>query len=574
MEGSKFLESSKFKSYFHHKLYLIIILLGYSLSLAIPIYSMPGAGHDDGLFFNLATTIAQNQWLGPFYNLTLAKGPAYPVFLATLFHTPIPYPIALYSLYLLGITSLTHALKPLLRPAPHLLLFSLLALNPAYFALNRITRDSFYACLFLIATGITLQLFLASRLRPLPSASLGACLALLYCCREDAILELSFLSLPLLLLIWKHRSDRPLSPFHQKFRQLFRQLFIPLISSFILIYLYFALSNLNHYGYFGITDNASGWFPKFYGQLTAIQDPKPIDYIPISKAGRKRAYAISPSFRQLKRPLEGKLRRNWAGPQSFACQAYPSTCGDFAGGWLLWALRDAVANQQAYATANTAQAFYKQTYQELKQACQQRLVPCDRPTGFIDLDSFDRDRFSRSFLKGIQQLLTLQAGEPLYHFTPDYSGTPAQLQEWSSKLNATLTGTPTIPNHPNNFRLAKISFTTLAHLYAIAIPLLFLTAFVLTVLNLNRQNLQPLSLIKLWILSHLLTKLILLSFIDSTSFPGIYNLYMIIPFTETLILAVIGLVQPSPGSTPSDRNCSSSFSERDRKFGILEETHP
>ena len=47
-----------------------------------PLNLLPNATHDDGLFMRLAHQIAMGQWLGPFNQFTLMKGPGYPVFLA------------------------------------------------------------------------------------------------------------------------------------------------------------------------------------------------------------------------------------------------------------------------------------------------------------------------------------------------------------------------------------------------------------------------------------------------------------------------------------------------------------
>ncbi len=42
----------------------------------------PQFSHDDLLFIRLAQNLAQGQWLGPYDNLTLSKGPFYPLWIA------------------------------------------------------------------------------------------------------------------------------------------------------------------------------------------------------------------------------------------------------------------------------------------------------------------------------------------------------------------------------------------------------------------------------------------------------------------------------------------------------------
>ena len=41
---------------------------------------LPTALHDDGLFFRLAYSVVQGNWLGDYSDTTLAKGPTFPFF--------------------------------------------------------------------------------------------------------------------------------------------------------------------------------------------------------------------------------------------------------------------------------------------------------------------------------------------------------------------------------------------------------------------------------------------------------------------------------------------------------------
>jgi hypothetical protein len=47
-----------------------------------PLSLLSAAGHDDGLFISMGRYLAARQWLGPYNEFTLAKGPGYPAFLA------------------------------------------------------------------------------------------------------------------------------------------------------------------------------------------------------------------------------------------------------------------------------------------------------------------------------------------------------------------------------------------------------------------------------------------------------------------------------------------------------------
>ena len=54
------------------------------------IYAIGPAFHDDKLFARLAAHVLNGEWLGPYDQFTLAKGPMFPVFLAGAFWIGLP----------------------------------------------------------------------------------------------------------------------------------------------------------------------------------------------------------------------------------------------------------------------------------------------------------------------------------------------------------------------------------------------------------------------------------------------------------------------------------------------------
>ena len=59
-----------------------LILLYVVVAVHTPMTLYADAGHDDALFALLGRYLAEGQWLGPFSQFTLMKGPGYPAFLA------------------------------------------------------------------------------------------------------------------------------------------------------------------------------------------------------------------------------------------------------------------------------------------------------------------------------------------------------------------------------------------------------------------------------------------------------------------------------------------------------------
>lgn len=63
-------------------LILVMSTLYVCFAMHLPVDMLPGAGHDDGWFFEKARQLVAGKWWGPFSEMTLIKGPGYSFFLA------------------------------------------------------------------------------------------------------------------------------------------------------------------------------------------------------------------------------------------------------------------------------------------------------------------------------------------------------------------------------------------------------------------------------------------------------------------------------------------------------------
>jgi hypothetical protein len=103
-------------------------------------------------------------------------------------------------------------------------------------------------------------------------------------------------------------------------------------------------------------------------------------YMPVSFAKRQAIYKVSPSFAQLKEFLEDKATIE----ATTGCALYSWTCGDYAGEFFVWALRDAVANKGYYQTPVRAAEFYNNISKEIATACDKGVIKCKtNPMPFI-----------------------------------------------------------------------------------------------------------------------------------------------------------------------------------------------
>ncbi|HEV2012229.1 MAG TPA: hypothetical protein VGS17_14525, partial [Candidatus Limnocylindria bacterium] len=139
------------------------------------------APHDDGLFLKLAEHIIAGRWLGPFDNLTLAKGPFYPLWIAASFIAGVPLQLSENLLYIAGCVAVMLALTPVVRSAAVLVaIYAVLLFNPIMFSITRILREGVYIPLTLLLAACLIGVFLRRRsaLRSLALWAGGAGLAL------------------------------------------------------------------------------------------------------------------------------------------------------------------------------------------------------------------------------------------------------------------------------------------------------------------------------------------------------------------------------------------------------------
>src|ERR1700730_7191299 len=149
------------------KAYYVVLLLIAAFSIWIRtgflVFAMPYMLHDDALFIRLARSLEAGQWLGPYDNLTLAKGMFYPLFIVIAFWTSLPLKIAEQSVYLVVSALTAGVVRHRARNSRlSLILFALLAFNPVPWnvSLARVLRQGLYMSLsFAIVTLIVIIAF-------------------------------------------------------------------------------------------------------------------------------------------------------------------------------------------------------------------------------------------------------------------------------------------------------------------------------------------------------------------------------------------------------------------------------
>jgi hypothetical protein len=346
------------------------------LSLHAPISLLANASHDDTLFMRLAMHVASGEWLGPFDQYTLMKGAGYPVFVALSSRSGLPLSLShgLFHLAAVGVAAFAAA-RLGGRAALGLLAFVVLLFHPVGLSseLTRVFRDHIYWGQTLLAvSALALGYFSAPDVRRAAGWCVlaGFVLAWAWSTREEGVWllpALAILSAGAALGEWAAA------------RSVRRTGLKTLVTAAAFASLQLALAGVNglYYGAFLGVDFKESRFVAALNSLQSVRDGGHIPYVPVTGAARRAVYDVSPSFASMRSYFDPAppARTPW----QYGCRHYPQTCGEIAGGWWIWALRDAAARRGHYDSPHAAREFFGAVAAEVTQACDAGRLSCRGP---------------------------------------------------------------------------------------------------------------------------------------------------------------------------------------------------
>jgi hypothetical protein len=307
-------------------------------------------------------------WFGDedYSQLVLFKEPTYSLFIAACYRLGLPLRLAHEALYLAAAGFLAWSLVyPQSRAAIGLLVFAVIALQPiSFFVLQMPLHDAVYSSLLMLAAGALLLQF-KRRYEPgrwrrwLGS---GVALGLLWNTRQEWPLVLVLVVVFLAAAAfseWRRHETR-----WAAIRSWVGE-WSPPLAVVAVITLALMGANYLRWGVFASSDLSAPNFKAAYRALLRIRPDRSIPYVSITRDMRERAYAVSPSFRELAPSLEGHLVEEW--PASWhSCQNVPPQ--EYSGGWFVVALRDAAAEAGHYQSAREAESYWGRVAEELRAA--------------------------------------------------------------------------------------------------------------------------------------------------------------------------------------------------------------
>lgn len=345
------------------------VLLGWMLGLIllrlwlVEVYELMATWtpHDDYLFIRLAKNLLSGEWLGPYNQVTLIKGPVYPLFIAASHLAGIPLLLSQQLLFSLACVIAISALRPL-SANRYLLMacFALLLFNPFlynYPVPGRAFREGFSISLVLIVfatlLGSITRLNCSLKRTISWAVGFGLTFTLLWHTREEGIWLLPSVALAAVILLLIDRVNQDVT--------LLRRILVIVIPSaiFCVVSLCLAFLNYANYGEFIVNELKTEEFTAAYGGLMNIRPAKFVRFVPVGKSVMKDAFAASPAFKELE-PYFAKHEQG--------AHMMPS--------FYIWSLRE-MAREAGY-TKNLTETlhFYGRIGDELAQACRDGRLDC------------------------------------------------------------------------------------------------------------------------------------------------------------------------------------------------------
>ena len=355
------------------------------LTGGLTVYAIGFAAHDDRLFLQLAESIIQGQWLGPYSQMTLAKGPFYSIWIALMFFLGVPLLLSVQLAYAGACALLVRACRPAIRSGAVLFaIYAFLLWNPMSFetaTLGRVIRQQIYTPLELAALAGLIALYYRRgdglRRQLSWAVLLGLAFGCFWLTREESVWLV-----PSVLLLAGAALFRTFRDSRAHCRTLLASLGLALFCAGLPIFI-ISWQNYRHYGWLGTVEFRAPEFKDAYGAMVRVNIGPNLNYIPVTRQAREAMYAVSPTFAKLQPYLEGDYGRGWAAA-SAVMTGLPPEERQIGSGWLMWALRDTVAAAGFCHSAREALDFYQRMADEINRACEDGRLPAHpRRSGFL-----------------------------------------------------------------------------------------------------------------------------------------------------------------------------------------------
>lgn len=508
------------------KCILGIILFRLFLATDMALFAIPYSPHDDQHFLEQGISLYKGNWLGDYSNMTLIKGPFYPMFLLLNHIVGLPLLLSELLLYILASLLVVVLIRKLTTNNTFsILIFIVLLFNPIVYSdqLTRVIREGVYTAMSMLALFSCMELYYSYLKNKVMSKRWiilsGLSLSGFWLTKEDGIWLLPAIGFMVVCFAFKLYKEQALT----------KKAFFVLLSPFVILYFFInVICLINHlnYGIYEVVEFNNKEFKDAYGSLIRVKVDTQKVYIPVNVTTREKLYKVIPAFNEIK---EGEyIMKGWSqvGPY---CKLYPETCGETAGGWFMWSFRDAVALKGHYENAQMAKDYYARLSSEINEACDSKKLDCYpmRSSFLPRMSNNDYLRTIKAFFIGWKDLLLLND----YSSNKGYSiGTQEGFYlvrlftKNQIKENSLVFGDHFGTRKDKVLKLFRYCYRYLSFPFAIISLVYILFAFFKFIVSRKMPTIRFIFILALLIAIN--CRMLILAMVETTSFPATNILYM------------------------------------------------
>ncbi len=339
--------------------------------------------HDDGLDMALGRHLSQGEWLGPYNQFTLLKGPGYPAFLAVVSWLGISVSLAHALFHCAAISLFLAVCRRFIRSVLlSSLMFAFLLWHPIALTapMLRVSRSTIYHGQVLIFLALAAHALFGVRDHKRGAffgCLSGAVLAWLWLTREEGISLV-----PGVVIL---TAAAAFGGFRERTMPQLAVAVTAMALTFATVQLAFNTVNWHVYGKFVGIDVKEANFQNALRALNGVVAGEVQPFVAVTRQARQQIYSVSPAFSSLAGYLDGPpaaaYREGGCRPQR---HMLPVPCGEIVAGWFLWALRDAAAWAGYYSSPASTSNFFGEVAREINSACARGLLEC-RPQMFAEM---------------------------------------------------------------------------------------------------------------------------------------------------------------------------------------------
>lgn len=311
----------------------------------VPLNILYNAPHDDFLFYRLANSITDFNWLGDYDQLVLLKGAGFPIFLSLskFFYVPLRILEAAFLSFAAAYLVTSPIFKNFTDVSKFIIFVIIIFIPFQYTALDyRLLRDMIYPWLLLIAMGSMARLILSNQSKKFMvfhGLILGTALGFFDITREEGIWVVPSFCFMCVLLFFTTK----------KFE--FKRLLIPTCAvfvSFATILSLISVANFIKYDSSIRTEFRNGGFASGYGKLYRFRSKTDVRRASLSSEDWTRLFDVIPAAAPLKNYVTGPAYQGWVGTSCSAIRSqHPwennPDCDDvMLNGYLMMALKDGI----------------------------------------------------------------------------------------------------------------------------------------------------------------------------------------------------------------------------------------